>query len=271
MPITASLIIAGGVAAGKGIQSAIRAHRAKKQMEELQKNLVEPTYELPKELMEMYANVKGQGVQREMPGMGNMRNAQDLQMSAMLGDIGTMGGGSAVDRMAAMQGAYGQRVAGEQEMGFQNAQFQERQRQQKQQALMALQQQIADQRGLQYEQNELNPFLRTSAAISALREKRYQESNNAFDAFAKVGMTAAGGLGGGTGGLDSFTNTQNAINSATNAANSITNAGSMQNSQLGNYGNPAGGSGMGGQWQNQVGGSFGGGYYDPYLQTWIPG
>jgi hypothetical protein len=272
MPITASLIVAGGIAAGKGIQSAIRANRAKKQIEDLQKNLVEPKYQLPKEMMEMYANLKGQGIQREMPGMGNMRNAQDLQMAAMLGDIGTMGGGSAVDRMAALQGAYQNRMAGEQQIGFENAQFQQAQREQRQRDMMALQQQIAGQRGIQYQQNQLNPFLRTSAAISALREKRYQESNNAFDAFSNAAMTAAGGVGGGGGAnMGSFMNAQNAISSANNAAGSITNAGSMQNSQLGNYGNPAGGSGMGGQWQNQIGATYGGGYYDPYLQTWIPG
>lgn len=268
MPITASLIVAGGIAAGKGIQSAIRANRAKKQMEELQKNLVEPKYQLPKEMMEMYANLKGQGVQREMPGMGNLRNAQDLQMSAMLGDIGTMGGGSAVDRMAAIQGAYQNRMAGEQQIGFENAQFQQAQREQRQRDMMSLQQQIAGQRGMQYEQNQLNPFLRTSAAISALREKRYQESNNAFDAFSNLGMMAAGNVGAGGGGMGDFSLPTSQANAA---ASAITNASSMQNSQLGNYGNPAGGSGMGSQWQNQIGGTYGGGYYDPYLQTWIPG
>jgi hypothetical protein len=113
--------------------------------------------------------------------------------------------------------------------------------------------------------------LRTSAAISALQEKRYKESNNTFNAFGSLAQTVGGGITqfGGGGGLGGGGFDIGSV--APSAANAIMGAGSMQNSQFGNYGNPAGGSGMGANWQNQIGGSYGGGYYDPYLQTWIPG
>jgi len=149
------------------------------------------------------------------------------------------------------------------------AQYQGQAEQRKMQGIQQAAAQLAPYRDTMYEQNELNPFLRTSAAISALREKRYQESNNMFDAFGNVAGTLIGGFGGGGGG-GGMTGAMPGVQ-ANAAANAITNATSMQASQFGNYGNPAGGSGMGANWQGQIGGSFGGGYYDPNLQTWIPG
>lgn len=196
MPITASLIVAGGIAAGKGIQSAVRAHRAKKEIESLQKGLKDPSREISPELMQTYNMIQRQGMDRQMPGMSNLRASQDIQTAAMLGDIGAMGGGSSVDRMAALQGAYQNRMLSEQEIGLKNADYLVSQQQDKIKNLMSMQPLIAQERQQQYEQNELNPFLRTSAAISALREKRYQESNNAFDAFSNAAMTAAGGIKG---------------------------------------------------------------------------
>jgi hypothetical protein len=103
-----------------------------------------------------------------------------------------------------------------------------------------------------YEQNELNPFLRTSAAISALREKRYQESNNTFDAFSKAALM----------GTKAYGQSQGTIPLTGQTGGGAPQGGTPQT---------GGGSGMGGNWQNQIGGSYGGGYYDPYLQTWIPG
>lgn len=195
-PITIGLLATGAISAGKGIQSAIRARRAKKEIEGLQKNLKDPFYELPPELMQTYGMVQRQGMDRQMPGMSNLRASQDIQTAAMLGDIGAMGGGSSVDRMAAIQGTYQNRMLGEQDIAFKNSQFLAEQQQEKVRNLMSMQPLIAEQRAKQYEQNELNPFLRTSAAISALREKRYQESNNMFDAFGKTLMAGVNLLGG---------------------------------------------------------------------------
>jgi len=217
MPITAAVIATAAIAAGKGVQSGVRARRAKKEIESLQKDLKEPTYELPQELVDAYNRQLGQ--RTDMPGRALAQYGLDLSYSNALGNA-SRAATSSQDLLSVATGL------GEQK-------------------------------------------LRTSAAISALREKRYQESNNMFDAFGNVAGTLIGGFGGGGGG-GGMTGAMPGVQ-ANAAANAITNATSMQASQFGNYGNPAGGSGMGANWQGQIGGSFGGGYYDPNLQTWIPG
>jgi hypothetical protein len=248
MPITAALIVGGGIAAGKGIQSAVRARRAKKEMEALQKNLKNPTYELPEELLDAYNRQLGQ--KTDMPGLGLAQYGLDLSYSNSLGNA-SRAATSSQDLLAAATGLGQQKMMGGLQLAETAAQFKGQAEQRKMQGISQLASQLAQSRDTMYEQNELDPFLRTSAAISALREKRYQESNNTFDAFAQLGMTAAGGIdaangvqpGGLPGGI-------------TNMLSSLP---------------TGGGSGMGGTWQNQIGGSFGGGYYDPYLQTWVPG
>jgi hypothetical protein len=76
---------------------------------------------------------------------------------------------------------------------------------------------------------------------------QFLSTNAGQNMFSGIGGGAGiGSIGSGVGGSANM-----------NAANAITGAGSMQNSQFGNYGNPAGGSGMGAMWQNQMGGYYG--------------
>lgn len=267
------LIVAGAAAAGKGIQSAVRANQAKKEINRLEQSLVEPSYELPTELMSAYN--RQLGMSTEMPGQQLARYGMEMDYSRAMGDA-SKASMTSQDRLAAATLLGQQQMMGGLKLAQTAAQYQGEAEQEKMRGISQLAGQIGQYRDVMYREEELNPFLRTSAAISALREKRYKESNNAFDAFSNLGQIAAGGItqfgGGGGGGLGGVLGGGGDMGSiASSAANAITGAGSMQNSQFGNYGNPAGGSGMGANWQNQIGGSYGGGYYDPSTQTWIPG
>lgn len=199
MPITASLIVAGGIAAGKGIQSAIRGRRAKKEMEKLQKNLKEPTYELPQELMNAYT--RQLGMSTEMPGQQLAKYGMDMSYGQALGGA-SRAATSSQDLLAAATGLGQQRMMGGLKLAETAAQFQGEAEQEKMRGITQLAGQIGQYRDVMYRENELNPFLRTSAAISALREKRYKEANNTFNAFANLAQTAVGGIGmfGGGGG-----------------------------------------------------------------------
>jgi hypothetical protein len=201
MPITAS-IIAGGIAAGKGIQSLIRANRAKKEIEGLQKGLKDPRFEMPKEMMQAYDAAKAMPVSRNMPGYGAMQNLMGVQQASALGDISKYGTG--LDAVAALTNLGTQGMAQQQQIGIENAQNYQSQLENRRANMANMASQLGEYRQMEYEQNVLNPFLRTSAAISALRQKRYQESNLAFDAFANVAR-AGGGMMGGIGGKTTTT------------------------------------------------------------------
>lgn len=198
MPITTA-IIAGTIAAGKGVQSLIRANRAKKEAERLGKGLKDPKYTMPQELMQSYDAAKAMPVSRNMPGYGAIQNQIGLQQSSALGDIQKYGTG--LDAVAAMTNLGAQGMQSQQALGIQNAQNYQSQLENRQQNMANIGSQLAQYRGEEYTQNVLNPFLRTSAAISALRQKRYEESNQAFDSFANVlqaGGQIYGGMPGGT-------------------------------------------------------------------------
>lgn len=199
MPVI--LAVVGGVAVGKGIQSAVRANRAKKEIEQLKKGLKDPSAELSPETMQTYGQINRMGMDRQMPGMTNVQNQRNIDASATLGNIGQMG--NAQDAQAAVMAMQQQNMSAQQNDAYQNANYLADQQQNKIKGLMQMSPQIAAERQNVYEQNELNPFLRTSAAISALREKRYQESNNTFDAFAKAGQ-AGGQLGSAAGGFSNI-------------------------------------------------------------------
>lgn len=196
MPVTALLITGGvalGTSIGKGIQSGVRARRAKKEAQRLEKNLVNPTYELPQELMSAYNRQLSTPIQ-DMQGLDTARAAADVGYGQSLAGI-SRGTGSSQDFLSAATTLAEQKMLGDLQttanFQMQNSQFRQQQEYEKTRGINALAFQLAGQREKMYEQNELNPFLRTSAAISALREKRYQESNNMFDAFSSA--AAVGG------------------------------------------------------------------------------
>lgn len=217
MPITATLITSGAIAAGKGIQSLIRARRAKKEIESLSKGLKDPRYNISPEIAETYAAAKNMPISRNMPGYGAMQNMMSLQTAGAMGDIQKYGTG--LDAVAAMTNLGGQNMMAQQELGVQNAQTYQDQLMSRSEMMMRMAPQMAQERMTQYEQNVLNPFLRSSAAISALREKRYQEADNAFNSFAQAassGVSAAGnagmfGGGGGDTGTGSNANPTNTV------------------------------------------------------------
>jgi hypothetical protein len=196
MPVTA-LLITGGVAVGtsvaKGIQSAVRARRARKEAERLEKNLVNPSYEMPQELMSAYNRQMSTPIQ-DMQGLQNARYASDVGYGQSLAGI-SGGAASSQDFLSAATTLGEQKMLGDLQttanFQMQNSQFRQQQEYEKTRGINALAFQLAGQRENMHEQNELNPFLRTSAAISALREKRYQESNNTLDSFANAAV--AGG------------------------------------------------------------------------------
>jgi hypothetical protein len=191
MPVTAA-IVAGTIAAGKGVQSLVRANRAKKEMERLGKGLKDPSFSMPAELMQAYDAAKAMPVSRNMPGYGAIQNMASMQQQGALGDISKYGTG--LDAVAAMTNLGTQSMAQQQEIGIQNSQNYQSQLENRQQNMAGIANQLAGFRQYEYEQNVLNPFLRTSAAISALRRKRYQESNLAFDSFANVLQAGAGAI-----------------------------------------------------------------------------
>jgi hypothetical protein len=194
MPVI--LAVAGGIAVGKGVQSAIRANRAKKEIKKLEAGLKEPKYELPQELMATYNRQLGQ--RTDMPGRKAAEYGMDMSIGQTLGAISQGAQGSS-DIMAATTTLGAQRMMGGLNLAQTAADYQREAEKNKMQGLTNLSAQIGGYRDEMYTQNQLNPFLRTSAAISALREKRYQESNNTFDAFANAARvggqfgSAAGG------------------------------------------------------------------------------
>lgn len=197
------LIVAGVTAAAKGVQSAVRARQAKKEMDRLQGGLVNPSYELPQELMSAYN--RQLGMSTEMPGQQLAKYGMDMSYSQSLGGA-SRAATSSQDLLAAATGLGQQRMMGGLQLAESAAQYQGQAEQEKMRGITQLAGQIGQYRDVMYRENELNPFLRTSAAISALREKRYKESNNTFNAFANLGqivgqgITQFGGGGGGGGG-----------------------------------------------------------------------
>jgi hypothetical protein len=194
------LIIAGAAAAGKGIQSAVRSNRAKKEINRLQGGLVDPSYELPPELMSAYN--RQLGMSTEMPGQQLARYGMDMSYGQALGGA-NRAATSSQDLLAAATGLGEQRMMGGLQLAQTAAQFQGNAEQEKMRGISQLAGQIGQYRDTMYEQEELNPFLRTSAAISALREKRYKESNNTFNAFGNLAQIVGSGIaqfGGGAGG-----------------------------------------------------------------------
>lgn len=197
------LIVAGAAAVGKGIQSAVRARRAKKEIDRLQQGLVDPSYELPGELMSAYNRQLGMPTQ--MPGSQLARYIIGEDYSRAMGNA-SRAATSSQDLLSVATGLGGQQMLAGLDLAKTSAEYERTAEQQKMQGLGQLAGQIGQYRDIMYRENELNPFLRTSAAISALREKRYKESNNIFNSFANLGQIAGsaitqfGGGGGGGGG-----------------------------------------------------------------------
>jgi len=162
-------IVTGAVSLGKGIQSAIRGRRAKKEIESLEQNLVDPTYELPGELMSAYNRQLGQ--RTDMPGRALAQYGIDESYMNALGNA-SRAATSSQDLLAAATGLGGQQMTAGLDLAKRSAEYQRTAEQQKMQGLGQLAGQIGQYRDIMYRENELNPFLRTSAAISALREKR---------------------------------------------------------------------------------------------------
>lgn len=195
-------IVTGAVSLGKGIQSAIRGRRAKKEIESLEQNLVDPTYELPQELMSAYNRQLGQ--RTDMPGSQLARYIMGEDYSRAMGNA-SRAATSSQDLLSVATGLGGQQMTAGLDLAKRSAEYERTAEQQKMQGLGQLAGQIGEYRDIMYRENELNPFLRTSAAISALREKRYQEGNNTFNAFSNlaqvfgdnIGSFVGGGGGGG--------------------------------------------------------------------------
>jgi len=283
MPITISLLVAGGALIAKTADSAISSRKAKKEAEEIRSGLTTPTAEMDPELLQMYSDIENQGLATEMPQLAGLRNRQMSAASGMLGDISNMAGGGSAAKIGALQGLYEKSILpGEADMASQTASFVENQKQLKQRSLMSLLPQIASQRRYMYEQNELNPYARGLAESAALEQASIQHKENMYNTLIQGGMMMAGGFG--QAGGFSGANAASAASvvpgtTASNAASAMGNFGNMAGSygsnygaqagSFGNYGTPTTGSGMGNMWQGQLGNSFGGGYYDPTLGTWV--
>jgi len=178
MPVTAKAVATGVKIlkpVAKAVIAGVRARRARKQIEELEKNLKEPRYELPQELMSTYNMQLGQ--RTDMPGQQLAQYGLDYSYGVGLGGA-SRAATSSQDLLSSATQLGQQRMIGGLGLASQAADYQRKAEQQKMQNLADLSTQIAGYRYSQYEQNQLNPFLRTSAAISALREKRYQQINN---------------------------------------------------------------------------------------------
>ena len=280
MPITIGLIVAGGAVLAKTADSAISAHKARKEAEEIRNGLTTPRAQVDPELLQMYSNIENQGLATEMPQLAGLRNRQMSAASGMLGDISSIAGGGSAAKIGALQGLYEKSILpSEAEMASQTAGFVENQKQSKQRALMSLLPQIGQERRYAFEQNQLNPYLRGLAESAALEQASLQHKENMYNTLIQGGMMFAQGPNsfGGTG--TTTTTVPNAIPAATSNSAAMSGFGNMtgaygsnygaQANSFGNYGTPASGSGMGGMWQGQIGNSFGGGYYDPTFGTWV--
>jgi len=194
------LIAAGAIAAGKGIQSAVRANQAKKEIDRLKQGLVDPSYELPQELMSAYNRQLGMPTQ--MPGSQLARYIMGEDYSRAMGNA-SRAATSSQDLLSVATGLGEKQMMAGLDLAKTSAEYERTAEQEKMRGITQLAGQIGQYRDVMYRENELNPFLRTSAAISALREKRYKESNNTFNAFGNLAQTVASGIaqfGGGAGG-----------------------------------------------------------------------
>jgi hypothetical protein len=278
MPITIGLIVAGGAIVGKTIDNAVQARRARKEAEEIRNNLVDPTYNRDETPFQMYADIKNEGIVTEMPQLVGMRNRQLTNASGYLGDISTMAGGSSAAKIGALQGLYEKSIMpGEADIALASANYADNQRKMKLANMMQLLPMMNAEKRMEYVENVRNPYARGLAESAALTQASLQHRENAWNTAIQGGMMFAGGLGQGgdgttTGSVVPGTTASNAaaaMGSFTNMAGSYgANYGAQANS-FGNYGTPAAGSGMGAQWQGQIGNSFGGGYYDPTMGTWV--
>jgi len=277
MPITIGLIVAGGAIVGKTIDNAVQSRRARKEAEEIRSNLVDPTYNRDTEPFQMYADIKNEGIVTEMPQLVGMRNRQLTNASAYLGDISTMAGGSSAAKIGALQGLYEKSIMpGEADIALASANYADNQRRMKLANMMQLLPMMNAEKRMEYVENVRNPYARGLAESAALEQASLQHRENAWNTAMMGGMMFARGLGqGGTGGTDGTGGTQATVvpgtgaSAAASAMGAFGNAYGAQATSFGNYGTPAAGSGMGGQWQSQFGNSFGGGYYDPTMGTWV--
>ena len=86
MPVTAKAVATGVKIlkpVAKAVIAGVRARRARKQIEELEKNLKEPRYELPQELMSTYNMQLGQ--RTDMPGQQLAQYGLDYSYGVGLG------------------------------------------------------------------------------------------------------------------------------------------------------------------------------------------
>jgi hypothetical protein len=279
MPITIGLIVAGGAIVGKTIDNAVQSRRARKEAEEIRSNLVDPTYNRDTEPFQMYADIKNEGIVTEMPQLVGMRNRQLTNASAYLGDISTMAGGSSAAKIGALQGLYEKSIMpGEADIALASANYADNQRKMKLANMMQLLPMMNAEKRMEYVENVRNPYARGLAESAALEQASLQHRENAWNTAMMGGMMFARGIGqGGTDGTQpgsvvpgtGSSGAAAAMGSFTSMPGSYgANYGAQANS-FGNYGTPAAGSGMGGMWQGQLGNSFGGGYYDPTMGTWV--
>jgi len=233
--------------------------KQRREAKEMQRNLgPRVNYQIPEEAKRALGISEELARPREMAGQTYMQYMMDLENAKNFGRA-SRAATSSQDLLgvATQLGEAGQE--GQLKLGMASAQDYNRRQQDLARALATMatyQDRVTADRQLDWNQR--------AAAAAAMRGAGMQNAMGGLQGFTQVaaqflgtnagqnmfsGIGGGGGIGSIGGGVGGSTNM--------NAANAITGAGSMQNSQFGNYGNPAGGSGMGAMWQNQMGGYYG--------------
>jgi hypothetical protein len=235
------------------------AGNQKREAQEMQRALgPRVNYQIPEEAKRALGISEELARPREMAGQTYMQYQMDQEMAKAAGRA-SKGATNAQDLLAVITelGKAGQE--GQLKLGITAAADYNRRQQDLARALAAMatyQDRVTADRQLDWNQR--------AAAAAAMKESFMKNRMGGLQGLTQVaaqflgtdagqdlfsGIGGGGGIGSIGGGVGGSTNM--------NAANAITGAGSMQNSQFGNYGNPAGGSGMGAMWQNQMGGYYG--------------
>jgi hypothetical protein len=158
-PITMFALAQGIPAVAQGITGAFQMRQSRKMLKDLKR----PEMEIPDSAVAALSKAKSIGSSFDMPGQDQAEQLLDQQVAGAASNIQETAS-SPAEALAALSNVYANRMTSQTELAGQAAQSY----MQRQQNVQAELNRMADWEQKQFEVNEMQPFMDTSAAASAL-------------------------------------------------------------------------------------------------------
>jgi len=179
-PLTIAALIQGIPALAQGVTGVVQGIQGRNAKD----NLVNPTYAPPQSAVDALGNARNQSYSMSMAGQGNMQNELEQRNASSVSDV-LAGASSGVDALAALTAINRNTLGAQNQIGFQAANdYQRRQAE--------LRQQLNNMAGYEdkaFEINTMQPFLRDSAAASALTNAGMVNTYQGIKGLSNVGST----------------------------------------------------------------------------------